>query len=237
MRAVLYCLLFLLVSSTPTYASAQRWTVQVFAYSQAARAEDVAAQLRDVGYDAYTDATPGASLTQVRIGCFGARADAEGLAQDVRQRVAADALVVSLSAEATPTVCAERELGFVPPAAWGLESSTASRVTFWLEADGKRTITFDGQNWALGQTVSGASASEAGSEWFDTLLPVASSPGLGETLRATFRATQSRGVPLVRADLGGGSLLVTAGKLLWRSAGVAVVQQGADVFALSLTRP
>ena len=233
MRAVLYCLLFLLVSSAPTYASAQRWTVQVFAYSQAARAENVAEQLRNVGYDAYMDAAPGASLTQVRIGCFGARADAEGLTQDVRQRVAADALVAPLSAEATPTVCAERELGFVPPAAWGLESSTAGRVTFWLEAGGKRTITFDGKGWTLGQTESGALGGASSSEWLDTLVPAAPAP----RLNATFRATQSRGVPLVRADFGGGSLLVTAGKLLWRSAGVAVVQQGADVFALRLVRP
>jgi hypothetical protein len=30
----------------------------------------------------------------VRIGCFGAQADADGLAQGVRQRVAVDALVV-----------------------------------------------------------------------------------------------------------------------------------------------
>ena len=232
MRAVLYCFLFLLGLGIPAYASAQRWTVQVFAYSQAARAEDVAEQLRNVGYDAYTDAAPGASLTQVRISCFGARADADALAQDVRQRVAADALVAPLLESATPTVCAERELGFVPPAAWGLESSSSNRVSFWLEADGRRTITFDGKNWTLGQTA-GTPANTTGSEWFDTLLPAALAPGLN----ATFRATQSRGVPLVRADLAGGSLLVTAGTLLWRSVGVAVVQQGADVFALRLTRP
>ena len=202
----------------------------MFAYSQAARAENVAAQLRNVGYDAYTDAAPGASLTQVRIGCFGARADADALAQDVRHRVAADALVAPLLESATPTVCAERELGFVPPAAWGLESSTEDRVSFWLEADGRRTITFDGKNWTLSQT---EGVDTTGSEWFDTLLPVAPAPGLN----ATFRATQSRGVPLIRADLAGGSLLVTAGTLLWRSVGVAVVQQGADVFALRLTKP
>ena len=231
MRAVLYCLLFSLGLGVPAYAAAQRWTVQVFAYSQAARAENVAEQLRNVGYDAYTDAAPGASLTQVRVGCFGARADAEGLAQDVRHRVAADALVAPLLEEATPTVCAERELGFVPPASWGLESSTEDRVSFWLEADGRRTITFDGRNWTLSQTE--GALDTTGSEWFDTLLPAAPAPGLN----ATFRATQSRGVPLIRADLAGGSLLVTAGTLLWRSAGVAVVQQGADVFALRLTKP
>ena len=229
MRAVLYCLLFL-VTSTPTYAAAQRWTVQVFAYSQASRAENVAEQLRDVGYDAYTDAALGASLTQVRVGCFGAKADAEGLAQDVRHRVAADALVAPLSEEATPTVCAERELGFMPPASWGLESSAADRVSFWLEAGGRRTITFNGKNWTLSQT---EGVDTTGSEWFDTLLPAAPAPALN----ATFRATQSRGVPLIRADLAGGSLLVTAGTLLWRSVGVAVVQQGADVFALRLTKP
>jgi hypothetical protein len=41
----------------------------------------------------------------------------------------------------------------------------------------------------------------------------------------------------VRADLGGGSLLVAAGTLLWGSDRAAVVQQGTDVFALRLVRP
>ena len=230
MRAVLYCL-FLAASSLPTYAWAERWTIQVFAYSQSARAEDVALQLRKVGYDAYTETPSGASLTQVRLGCFGAQADADALAQDVRQRVAADALVVPLSAGADVTVCAERELGFVPPAVWGLESSTEGQVSFWLETDGRRTITFDGKSWILSQK--GASGNATDSEWFDTLLPTPLPSGL----TATFRETQSLGLPLIRADLGGGSLLITAGKLLWHSTRAAVVEQGADVFALRLTKP
>ena len=223
---------------------AERWTIQVFAYAEGSRAETVAEQLRGFGYDAYTDVPPEGSLEQVRIGCFGALADADGLVQDVRQRVALDALVVPLSENATPTVCAERELGFIPPANWGLESSDQSQVTFWLEVgsddgldSGRRTITFDGERWTLGQTESDAlDAAPTDLDLLDTPglgLPEAPPPGLA----ATFRATQSRGLPLVRADLGGGSLLVTAGELLWRSARVAVVQQGTNVFALRLYRP
>ena len=222
--------------------SAERWTIQVFAYGQGSRAERVADQLRRVGYDAYTDAA--GSLVQVKIGCFGAQADADSLLQDVRQRVALDALVLPLADDAEPTVCAERELGFIPPANWGLESSTPDQVTFWLgvgtdegAVGERRTITFDGERWTLGQSEGGALDGTLGSlNWFDTPgleLPPAPPPGLS----ATFRATQSRGLPLVRADLGGGSLLVTAGELLWRSARAAVVQQGADVFALRLYRP
>ncbi len=225
--------------------SAQRWTIQVFAYAEGSRAETVAGQLRGFGYDAYTDTAPGGSLVQVRIGCFGAQADAEGLVQDVRQRVASDALVAPLSDTATPTVCAERELGFIPPENWGLEARTEGRVTFWLDVGegARRTIAFDGERWTLGQTGGDTSAAgRGGLELLDTPLNTQSDTlGLSEApppgLTARFRTTQSRGLPLVRADLGGGSILVTAGELLWHSAQAAVVQQGADVFALRLYRP
>lgn len=208
----------------------------MFAYGQGSRAERVAEQLRAVGYDAYTDVAAAGSLVPVRIGCFGTQADAEGLIQDVQQRVALDALVLPLSATARPTVCTEHEVGFIPPANWGLESATETTVTFWLDvgADERRSITFDGERWTLAQPSANRPADSL--EWFDTPsleLPPAPAPGLA----ATFRATQSRGLPLVRADLGGGSLLVAAGELLWRSARVAVVQQGTDVFALRLYRP
>jgi hypothetical protein len=218
-------------------ASAERWTIQAFAYAASARAEAIAERLRGVGFDAYTDTLPGSSLIQVRIGCFGAQADADALAQDVRERVAADALVVPFQEGAEATVCVERELGFIPPAAWGLEAASEEGATFWLEAQGRRYISFDGERWELRQTAT-QTAPQAATAPEDTDLLgeiLATPPPTG--LSATFRATQSRGLPLVRADLGGGSLLVAAGTLLWRSAQAAVVQQGADVFALRLYRP
>lgn len=211
----------------------------MFAYGQGSRAEQIAEQLRGVGYDAYTDAAPGGTLEQVRIGCFGAQADAGALLQDVRQRVALDALVVPLSEDAEPTVCIERELGFIPPENWGLESSSRRQVTFWLEVgsdSGRRSITFDGERWMLGQAEGDRSdVTPNDLDWLDVPVELSVAPPSG--LAATFRATRSRGLPLIRADLGGGSLLVTAGELLWRSARAAVVQQGADVFALRLYRP
>lgn len=217
------------------HASAQRWTIQVFAYAASARAEAVAERLREVGFDAYTDTLPGSALVQVRIGCFTAQDDADALAQDVRERVAADALVVPLQEGAGVTVCVERVPGFIPPAAWGLESAAETLVTFWLEADGRRTITFDGARWTLqqGGAAGGPEAPGGTPDLLTDLLPAPPPAGLP----ATFRATQSRGLPLVRADLGGGSLLVAAGTLLWESDRAAVVQQGTDVFALRLVRP
>lgn len=222
--------------------SAERWTIQAFAYAASAHAEAVAERLRGVGYDAYTDTLPGSSLVLVRIGCFGAQADANALAQDVRQRVAADALVVPFQEGAEATVCVERELGFIPPPAWGLEAASEEGVTFWLEAQGRRYISFDGERWSLQQSATQTVPQEADASTEDTdllgeILATPPATGPGATFRATFRATRSRGLPLVRADLGGGSLLVTAGTLLWRSAQAAVVQQGADVFALRLLRP
>ncbi len=227
-----YCLLLILSA----HASAQRWTIQVFAYAASARAEAVAERLRGVGFDAYTDAVPGSALVQVRIGCFSAQDDADALAQDVRERVAADALVVPFQEGAEVTACVERVPGFIPPAAWGLESTSDTQVTFWLEADGRRTITFDGARWTLqqgGEAAGGSEALGATPDLFTDLLDASPQAGLS----ATFRATQSRGLPLVRADLGSGSLLVAAGTLLWGSDRAAVVQQGTDFFALRLLRP
>jgi hypothetical protein len=222
-------------------ALAQRWTIQAFAYAASARAEAVTERLRGVGFDAYTDTLPGSSLVLVRIGCFGAQADADALAQDVRERVAADALVIPFQEGAEATVCVERELGFIPPAAWGLAATSSEQVTFWLEAQGRRYISFDGERWELRQTATQtapqATTTPEDTDLLGEILATPPSTGPGATFRATFRATRSRGLPLVRADLGGGSLLVAAGTLLWSSAQAAVVQQGADVFALRLYRP
>ena len=66
------------------------------------------------------------------------------LAADVRQRVTLDAFVAPFQDGAAATVCADREPGFLAPAAWGLETRSAEAVTFWLEASGRRSITFDG---------------------------------------------------------------------------------------------
>jgi len=236
-RAV-FCCFFLGVLGVLANASAQRWTVQVFAYAASARAEAVTERLRGVGFDAYTDALPGSTLALVRIGCFSAQTDAEGLAQDVRQRVASDALVVPFQEGAAATVCVAREPGFIPPAVWGLEARSADTVTFWLEAEGRRTITFDGARWTLGQSLNEPHPNEPNmlTDASDPLTePLATPAQVG--LPATFRATQSRGLPLVRADLGGGSLLIAVGTLLWHSARAAVVQKGSDVFALRLGRP
>ena len=169
----------------------------------------------NVGYDAYTDAAPGASLTQVRVGCFSAKADAEGLAQDVRHRVAADALVAPLSEEAKPTVCAERELGFVPPASWGLESSTADRVSFWLEAGGRRTITFDGKNWTLSQTEGALNTNR----FQNGLTPSCRRPRL-PVLTPPFARRRAGAYHSSAPTSPAGRCWLRPARLLWRSVGV-----------------
>lgn len=234
MRAVLYCLLSLLaLQCSAPHAWAQTWAIQVFAFAGEVQAAAVATQLRAVGFDAYSSVSVESSLVQVRIGCFSDQSDADGLAQDVRQRVALDALVVPFKTGDAATVCVTRQLGFIPPPSWGVERETATSVTFWLGADG-RTITFGGDTWIL----------EQGDGSLDPLEPFAEGPldaplepRTPAGLSAQFRATRSRGLPLVRADLEGGSLLITSGQLLWASAQAAVVQGGADVFALRLYRP
>ncbi len=221
-----------------TGAAAQNWAIQVFAFSDEDQARAVVDQLREVGFDAYASASDASELQQVRIGCFQNQNDADALAQDVRARVALDAQVVPFSEGDAATVCVARQLGFIPPLRWGIESTSASAVSFWLEADGLHSITFDSERWALGQRDSDPlglidPAQDDSGDSLAALLEPSPAPGL----RALFRATQSRGLPILRADLAGGSLLVTSARLLWATPGIAVVQQGTDVFALRLYRP
>lgn len=216
--------------------SARNWAIQAFAFGSTTQADTVVSQLRAVGFDAYTSAAD--TLNQVRIGCFYDQQDAESLARDVRQRVALDAQVVPFTAGDDATVCVARQLGFIPPLSWGVESASASSITFWLEANGRHTITFDGERWSLGQVERDplgllSPFGEASAASLAGPLDEAPAPGL----TATFRATQSRGLPILRADLAGGSLVVTSGRLLWASPRAAVVEEGTDVFALRLYRP
>ncbi|ADI13573.1 SPOR domain-containing protein [Truepera radiovictrix] len=220
MRAALCCFCFALGLAWAQPPSGA-FALQVFAFGDPAHAQRVAERLRTYGFDAYTETPPGSRWVQVRIGCFGARADAEGLLADVRARVSADALIVPFSPGAGASVCAVRELGFIPPPRWELAHSGAERVSFRV-GDPPRYLVFDGR-WRVAQSDAETHAPSAG-------LPAG-------TLHAHYRATRSRGRPLVRADLAGGSLLIAAGELLWTSRGAAVVQLGQEVFALRLVLP
>jgi hypothetical protein len=236
-RTASYCLLFTLVLCAPRLAWAQQWAIQAFAFGQTSQADTVVTRLREVGLDAYTSSPRETTLSQVRIGCFGDQQDAEALAQDVRQRVALDAHVVPFVAGDAATVCTARQLGFIPPVAWGIEDASASSVSFWLEAAGRPTITFDGERWTLQQGGGGSLEALEPFEGQDDVLDTLLDPSPAAGLSVRFRATQSRGLPLIRADFAGGSLLVAAGELLWASPRAAVVQEGSDVFALRLYRP
>lgn len=238
MRPALYSLVFLTALAVTPLVSARNWAIQAFAFRSETQAAAVVGQLRAVGFDAYTSVPAPDTLHQVRIGCFGDQKDAEALAQDVRQRVALDAQVVPFETGDAATVCVARQLGFIPPLSWGVETSSATSVTFWLEASGKHALTFNGERWILEQIDSDplgllGSFDEDSEDSLAGLLEPRPEAGL----RATFRATQSRGLPILRADLAGGSLLVTSGQLLWASTQVAVVEEGTDVFALRLYRP
>ena len=84
--------------------------------------------------------------------------------QDVRQRVTLEALVVPFQEGAGATVCAAREPGFITPASWGIEARSAEAVSFWLEAAGRRGITFDGDRWSVVQNGLG-SGGRAATSW------------------------------------------------------------------------
>lgn len=208
--------------------------MQVFGFADETRAAGVASRLRAVGFDAYTETPAGSTLVQVRIGCFSGRADAEGLLQDIRQRIAGDALVVPLTPGAGVSVCVSRELGFIPPDDWGIAAQSASSVAF--RVGNARYLVYDGGGWRVAQSAADLAADDLAAD-----LGRGAPSGRADGLSVGYRATRSRDLPLVRADfsanVGGGSLLVAAGELLWHSERAAVVQLGPDVFALRLFRP
>jgi hypothetical protein len=218
-----FCCLCLVVGLAWAQPGGEAFTLQVFSFGDPAHAQRVAERLRTYGFDAYTETPPGSRWVQVRIGCFSHPTVAEGLLQDVRARVSEDAFVVPFTPGAGASVCAVRDLGFIPPARWEVASRGATSVAFRVGSPHPRYLVFDGR-WRVAQ-----SAAELNPQG-----------GAGEpagTLPARYRATRSRGRPLVRADLAGGSFLVAAGELLWASRGAAVVQLDKEILALRLVLP
>lgn len=222
----MFCCLCFILLTIAGFVRAQppgAFTLQAFSFYTQARAEGVAQRLRAVGFDAYIEAPASSGWVQVRIGCFGSRADAEGLLRDVHRRVSGDALVVPFTPGGGASVCVTRELGFIPPADWGVAARSPSSVLFRVGSAPARYLGFDGGGWWVAQSASEVERRDP--------------PATPASLDARYRATRSGDLPLVRADLAGGSLLVAAGELLWHSGRAAVVKLGNDIFALRLFLP
>lgn len=212
--------------------SAQNVSIQTFAYSDLAQANRIRDQLRAVGFDAYSEPLPG-GLTAVAIGCFSDEDAATALLADVRGRLSADATIKTLSAQMPLSVCVQRTLAFYLPPAWGVASAAADGLTLWVNALGKRFLHFDGNTWRIFQNEEAWTQGRE-AQAFD---PAQGQAAAGSPLGASFFATRSAHAQLIRAKLDGGSLIITAGELLWQGAGRAVVRQGSAVYVVFLSRP
>ena len=170
------------------------------------------AQLRTLGFDAYSE--PGEGVTRVRVGCFLDRANTEDVAASLA-RYERGVQVVPLNSGAGVSFCVRREAGFFLPRAWGVASSTPEHITFWVGAAGRRYLRFDGRNWQVYQS--------------------AASLGRDVALISTDLTTNQ---PLAQAaPIRVNSLVVGLGRPLWRSGRTLVVQNEEAIFTLSLSPP
>ena len=208
----LFLPLLLLTYLNLSYA-APPWTLQTSAFSSAESARAAVAQLRTLGFDAYSE--PGEGVTRVRVGCFLDRTNAEDVAASLA-RYERGVQVVSLNNGAGVSFCVRREAGFFLPRAWGVASSTPEHITFWVGAAGQRYLRFDGRNWQIYQSAASLDAN------------VASISTLGLTTSQ----------PLAQAaPIRVNSLVVGLGRPLWRSGRTLVVQNEEAIFTLSLSPP
>ncbi len=182
--------LALLALLAPVHAqSAQPWTLQTAAFSDAARADVAVRGLRQAGFDAYSERAQ--EVTRVRVGCFLDRESAEVVAVHLARRTEGRAQIVALNRAAVsvgPTFCVRREAGFTLPARWGVAETTPDTITFWVNAAGPRALRFDGRAWRIRQ----------------------SAPLRGASERAEVQTAQA-------APVRAGSLFVGFGRTLWRS--------------------
>lgn len=202
----------LLALSTLTHAQ-NAWTLQTSAFSDAAPAAAAVEQLREAGFDAYSERF--GEVVRVRVGCFLDRDSAEDVAASLAQRVDMQIVPMNPPSTSSPTFCVRLEAGFKLPAAWGVVNNAPDGITFWVDAAGRRYLRFDESGWRIYQNA--ARMNETVS---------------AETDRQGRRSGQI--VP-IRVDF----LLVGIGEPLWHSSSLdtqTLVVRGEDeIFTLTLT--
>lgn len=129
------------------------WAVQVVALRDYVEAQSAVAQLKDLGFPAYTEFAmdSGRQFVRVRVGCYGTREAAAAMAQALRGRVTADAQAVELTPGAMTLGCVEESVGFLNGYGWRLISD-AGPVSFDVTVAGvPATVVHDGDRWRMVQ--------------------------------------------------------------------------------------
>jgi hypothetical protein len=188
--------------------SAERWTVQTVALRDFREAQSTVAELRFLGFPAYTEFAmhEGNQYVRVRVGCWSTRDAADAVADALRGLVTREAAVVPVSPGA-PVECVDVEVGFLKPSVYGALHGDGEAPTYRVEVGGQVAfIRHDGSGWSLLQ---GADPPE----------PQAVPPH-----GASFRAGGVEGFALVLRLHDGTASLFCPGRLVAQVADVAVVE-------------
>ncbi len=191
-------------------AAEERWAVQVVALRDFREAQEQAASLRTLGFDAYTEFAMlnGQQWVRVRVGCFASRGAAEATAAALRARITADAQAVEFSSFTHAKGCTEEDIGFLNGYGWRLISDQGP-VTFAVNVAGvPAVVAHDGSRWRIVQDD-------------DQLqLQVSATPP------ASFEARRIGGVSFVGLAGDLGPVIVCPGELVASVADVAIVERG-----------
>jgi hypothetical protein len=155
-RRLGYAIALLLVLASLGSGLAQGWwTVQTVALRDYREAQGVAADLRALGLDAYTEFTMrgGLQYVRVRVGCTDGREVADAWAALLTRSLVAEAVVVPVEGPSPADVaCVAAEVGFRTPSRWALVSAAGEIPVFEvLVVDHLAYLSYDGLVWRVWQ--------------------------------------------------------------------------------------
>ncbi len=191
------------------------WAVQVVALRDYTEAQAATAQLKGLGFPAYTEFAMdgGRQFVRVRVGCFDSREAADAMAQAMRRHVTAEAQAVELTPGAPVLACVDESVGFLNGYGWRLLDDSGP-VTFEVTVAGvPATVVHDGERWRMVQD---------GGE-----LPPMATP----ERTAGFATESIGGSSFVAFDGADAWLIACAGELIAQAGDVAIVERGDVVLA------
>ncbi|MEX2535779.1 MAG: SPOR domain-containing protein [Trueperaceae bacterium] len=207
--------LFLVLLLFGSLAVGQGWTVQTAAFQDFRQASGQVGELRELGFDAYTEFVmeEGQQFSRVRIGCFSSRQAAAAYARVLRGNVTAEAVAQPLSQGADTQACVTTVTGFVKPRLWSVQR-TGTDIVFRVELGGQvGFLRHQGVAWQFTHSLPAQrEATPAG--------------------QARFREVEMGGLTLIQARLSDGSPVNAChGRLLWQRGLTSVVERTNTVVA------
>lgn len=227
------------LSLLSTLGYAQPWTVQTAAFRDSGKVETRVAELRALGFDAYSEFAMlgGKRYARVRVGCAFERAGAAALAQSLRV-VTWEAAVVPLGPDAGAGACVDFDLGFRLPERWGVSQRSPEAIRFWVEVGGRRGgVVYHGA-WQVLQNESDSLPERLPRTGLqNNLLQNSAAQGSASDAstpsEARFAAGPNGDITVATPS---GRFVVGRGELLWSVGGVGVARIGDEVVAIRLLR-